>query len=73
MKNPSYAIINKTKVILLQSLVTLGDLAILFMLLGFIPTKTFNYLAVQSFDFERFQKRALLTKLRNVFLQRFCG
>jgi hypothetical protein len=73
MKNPSYAIINKTKVILLQSLVTLGDLAIPFMLLGFIPPKTFNYLAVQSFDFERFQKRALLTKLRNVFLQRFCG
>jgi hypothetical protein len=53
--------------------VTLGDLAIPFMLLGFIPPKTFNYLAVQSFDFERFQKRALLTKLRNVFLQRFCG
>ena len=73
MKYPSYAIINKTKVILFQSLVTLGDLAILFMLLAFIPPKTFNYLAVQSFDFERFQKRALLTKLRNVFLQRFCG
>jgi hypothetical protein len=56
-------IINKTKVLLPQVLVTRIGLSCL----GFIAPKTLNYLAFQSFYFERtwrrlFQKRAVRTK-----------